>query len=243
MATPDQPLDAREQRFVDEYVVDLNPERAAIEAGYSKSTARTVAYTWSSNDKRKPHVYNAIRARLEKRAEVTKVTADMVLARYWQIATADPNELIQYRRTCCRHCYGEGHAYQWIDDAEYERAIHNATINDTEIPEDDGGYGYNPTLSPHALCPKCFGEGHGQVHANDTRKLSPEALALYAGVKQTKEGFEIKTHDQLNALEKVARLLGMFKESLNLDVDDKSALGQLLRSAAGHTIQPVQDDD
>lgn len=46
----------------------------------------------------------------------------MVLARYWMIATADPNELAVHRRVCCRHCFGKGHAYQWYDEAEFDEA-------------------------------------------------------------------------------------------------------------------------
>jgi phage terminase small subunit len=39
----DKPLDAREQRFVDEYLIDLDPRRAALAAGYSATMARTKA--------------------------------------------------------------------------------------------------------------------------------------------------------------------------------------------------------
>ena len=42
-------IGAREKRFIDEYLVDLDPKRAAIEAGYSKSVAASKAYQWVSN--------------------------------------------------------------------------------------------------------------------------------------------------------------------------------------------------
>ena len=35
-------LNARQQRFVEEYLVDLNATQAAIRAGYSKKTAREI---------------------------------------------------------------------------------------------------------------------------------------------------------------------------------------------------------
>ena len=37
-------LTARQQRFVDEYLVDLNATQAAIRAGYSKKTAKSVGH-------------------------------------------------------------------------------------------------------------------------------------------------------------------------------------------------------
>jgi hypothetical protein len=46
---------------------------------------------------------------------------------------------------------------------------------------------------------------------NDTRSLSDEARALFAGVKETKEGIEVKLHDQLAALEKLMRHLGAYE--------------------------------
>jgi phage terminase small subunit len=51
-----------------------------------------------------------------------------------------------------------------------------------------------------------------EVHAADTRTLSPKAKLLYAGVKQTRDGFEIKMRDQDKAMENVAKHLGMFVE-------------------------------
>lgn len=72
-------LDAREKRFVDEYLVDLDPQRAAVAAGYATTTARTKSYQWVSNSEQKPHVYEAIQKALEKRSNRTEITADRVL--------------------------------------------------------------------------------------------------------------------------------------------------------------------
>jgi phage terminase small subunit len=47
---------------------------------------------------------------------------------------------------------------------------------------------------------------------NDTRQLSRRAARLYAGVKTTKEGIEVKIHDQQAALVNVGKHLGMFKD-------------------------------
>lgn len=231
-------LDAREKVFVDEYLTDLDPKRAAIAAGYSPSMANSKAYQWVSDGKTKPHVYEAIQQRMADREKRTEITQDMVLRRWWEIANADASELTAIHYRCCRHCYGEGHAYQWTDEAEYERAVANAEREDMEPPTDEGGYGFDPRLSPHAKCPKCFGEGHVHVHLADTRKLSPAGRLLFDGVKETKFGIEIKVQDRSKALENVAKHLGMFKTDVNLGVQPDSPLASLFAQLAGKTLKP-----
>lgn len=235
-------MDAREQRFVEEYVIDMDPQRAAIAAGYSATTARNKAYTWVSRSQPvKPHVMAAIKELMREKADRTQITADMVMKRWWDLANANPNELIEHRRVCCRHCYGEGHRFQWKDEAEWEEACQRAQAEDRSPPTNKGGFGFNPTLHPHPHCPDCFGEGYGQVFAKDTRNLSPGAQALYAGVKQTKEGFEIKMHDPSKALENIARHLGMFNDKLMLQGDKENPITLLLKQVSGRTIMPGDD--
>lgn len=240
-------LNARDKRFVDEYIVDLDPQRAATAAGYSATVARTKAYMWVSNSKTKPLVYEAVQKAMEKRSERTKITADMVLQRYWSIATADANEIMQVRRLCCRHCYGKDHLYQWKDENEYERVCREieeeAGDKEPKYPSDKGGYGFDPTLSPHAKCPKCFGEGRVDAFFQDTRHLSPAAKMLYAGVKLTQNGMEVKTHDQQAALNQIARHLGMFNDKLMLQGDKENPLVSLLAALPGTTLKPVDEGD
>ena len=233
----DAKLTPKQERFVEEYLVDLNGTQAAIRAGYSPNGAEVTA----SKLLTLPKVQAAVSEGRKKLSARTEINQETVLKRWMEIATANPNDLIQFRRVCCRYCFGQGHEYQWVDEAEYERAIHNATINDLDPPEDTGGYGFDPTIRPHPKCPKCHGEGHGEVHANDTRELTGGALALYAGVKQTKECFEIKMHDQAKALENIARHLGMFNDKLTLKGDEEHPLMVLLRQMGGAaTLGPVK---
>ena len=138
----------------------------------------------------------------------TAITADIVLQRWWSIANADPNGLIQTRRVCCRYCYGEDHQFQWVQ-REYLEAV--ARLKDGETPPDSsGGFGFNDSLDPRSDCPECHGEGELKVHVHDTRKLRGSARLLYGGVKQTRDGIEMRLRDQDKALENVARHLGMF---------------------------------
>ena len=86
--TPKQ-LNDKERVFVDEYLVDTDPKRAALAAGYSATMAASKAYQWVSNSKVKPHVYAAIQRALQARSERTKVTVDRVVQELAAIAFAD----------------------------------------------------------------------------------------------------------------------------------------------------------
>ncbi|WP_404298089.1 terminase small subunit [Halomonas sp.] len=65
----------KQQRFVDEYLIDLNATQAAIRAGYSEKTARQAG----AENLSKPDIAAAIQASTQERSERTKIDADMVL--------------------------------------------------------------------------------------------------------------------------------------------------------------------
>ena len=223
-------LNNKQKLFVDEYLKDLNATQAAIRAGYSAKTASRIGPELLG----KTCIKAAIAEQMKAREERTQITQDMVLRRWWELASADVNELIQYRRTCCRHCHGIDHAYQWIDEAEFDRACLSVEMNTQEgqtplLPTNEGGYGFVQTADPHKYCPKCNGEGVGEIFAADTRKLKGGARQLYDGVKQTKDGFEVRLRDRDKALENVARHLGMFTDKL--DVSITGALAERLARA------------
>jgi phage terminase small subunit len=190
-------------------------------------------------------------ADMQEEAEiVAQLSVAWVLKQYMQIATADVNELIESRRVCCRYCHGIGHAYQWLDENEWARAMAQV-IEENEraatgargrppapkpLPTFDGGAGFWGTEPPHAECPVCFGDGEMRVHVHDTRRLKGAAKLLYAGVKQTANGIEVKTRDQDEALAFLARYLGLDKKTLELSGPG----GSPLQSIATLTKDPVQ---
>lgn len=213
-----RPLTAKQKRFVDEYLIDLNATQAAIRAGYSPHTANEIG----AENLAKPSIAAAVAAAVAARKERTQITADDVLRRYWMIATADPNELIEYRRTCCRYCWGAGNRWQRTagemerDRSAWEVEGRKASADGKTHPAFDaaGGVGYDARKPPNLKCGECFGEGVAAPFPKDTRTLSPGAQCLYAGVKVTKDGYEIKVHDQHAALTNVARHLGMFTDKV-----------------------------
>lgn len=203
----------KQQSFVDEYLIDLNATQAAIRAGYSAKTAEQQGPRLLGN----VEIAAALQAALAARSERTKITADDVLRELWAIGTADPNELIEFRRTCCRHCFGNGFAWQRTQveyDRDYERWLAESAKESSEVGEfnEAGGVGYDARLAPNLECPECFGQGVGHAYVKDTRDLSPSARRLYAGVKVTKDGLEVKMHDKAAALVNVGKHLGMFTD-------------------------------
>lgn len=210
-------LTVKQKIFADEYLVDLNATRA-YKAAYANCKNDETAAVNASRLLRNAKVDAYIQQRIKDREKRTEITQDMVLQRWWDIATADPNEIIHLRRVCCRHCFGIGNQYQWRDAVEYQQAVQaaqnyaRAEGKDPVIPSDAGGYGYDHLAKPNLKCPYCRGEGHEELYAADTRYLGPKAKLLYAGIKQTQAGIEIKFKDQDKALENVARHLGMFKD-------------------------------
>ena len=88
-------LDARERRFVEEYLIDLDPKRAALAAGYAETTAHVKSYGWVCKGGTKPHVFTAIREAMAARSERTQIDADWVLTRLADEATADLADLYE----------------------------------------------------------------------------------------------------------------------------------------------------
>jgi phage terminase small subunit len=207
-------LSPKQLIFAEEYVIDFNATQAAIRAGYSPKTAASQGERLLRN----VEIQKAIQSVMKKREKRTQITQDSVQQPGGELATADVNELVEYRRANCRYCHGVGHAYQWKDAGEHKRAVTNRPKG-TPRPTCDGGFGFKESNAPHSECPACGGEGHGFPFVHDTRSLSPVARALYDGVKVTKEGLEVKTLDRQKALDNVARHLGMMSDKLVLQGD------------------------
>lgn len=86
------PLTARQQVFVEEYLVDLNATQAAIRAGYSNRTATEMGY----ENLTKPHVAAAIAAKMAERSARVQLEADTVLRQIKSILTSDIRNYLEY---------------------------------------------------------------------------------------------------------------------------------------------------
>jgi phage terminase small subunit len=71
----DTDTDIKHQRFVEEYIKDLNGRQSAIRAGYSEKGAIAQASLLLTY----PHIKRAIRKAIEERSKRTQITSDKVL--------------------------------------------------------------------------------------------------------------------------------------------------------------------
>lgn len=72
----------KQQRFVEEYLIDLNATQAAIRAGYSPDTAQQMG----SENLSKPVIKSAIDKAMAERSKRTGINADRVLQELARIA-------------------------------------------------------------------------------------------------------------------------------------------------------------
>lgn len=83
-------LTPKQQKFIDEYLVDLNGTQAAIRAGYSKKTAQRIA----SENLSKPVIRAAIQKRQAKLQSKLEVTQETVLRELASIGFANGTDFV-----------------------------------------------------------------------------------------------------------------------------------------------------
>lgn len=91
MAGPPRPLNPKQERFVAEYLKDLNATQAAIRAGYSARTATEQASRLLTNI----NVAAAVAAGQDARAKKVGIEAETVLREVARLALYDPRELFK----------------------------------------------------------------------------------------------------------------------------------------------------
>jgi phage terminase small subunit len=70
-------LTKKQERFCDEYLIDLNATQAAMRAGYSKKTA----YSIGQENLNKPDIANRLEKRRAAQTKRTEIEADWILER------------------------------------------------------------------------------------------------------------------------------------------------------------------
>lgn len=79
----------KQRAFCAEYLVDLNATQAAIRAGYSESTARSIGH----ENLTKPDIEAEIQRLMKERASRVEVTSDMVLRELLNLACVDVGQV------------------------------------------------------------------------------------------------------------------------------------------------------
>lgn len=206
------------RRFASEYTVDFNGTAAAIRAGYSQKSAGAIASRLLTRE----DIIGIVRAKMTRLEEKTEVTAARILTEVMGVATADVNDLVEFRRRCCRHCYGIDYGYQrTVPEMSAAKRQHLRDLAACRTPQqreavgdfdEQGGIGWDARKPPVADCTSCWGDGIGDAHFKATGDLSPAARALYAGVKQTKDGYQMLLLDKGAAFDKLFRHFGLYEK-------------------------------
>ena len=210
----------------------------AVASGKSLSDAYRFAYNGSPTVAsvgrsayqmaNKANVAAYILERQKEAAAKFRITREWLMNWHYHRATYDPGEIIRTIRGACRHCYGDGHGYQWREP-DYMRALAEAVATGDPLPDIGGGFGYSHDRPPCADCPQCDGRGSAQTFIADTADLSPAARMAYEGVKEGRNGIEVKMADKHAAAIELAKLAGMHVEQIKMlnDVPEDAALAAL----------------
>lgn len=83
-------LTAKQQRFCDEYLIDLNATQAAIRAGYSVDSARDIGCENLS----KPNIQKVIAKEMAERSKRTGVNQDRVVLELAKLAFVNISDLV-----------------------------------------------------------------------------------------------------------------------------------------------------
>lgn len=179
---PDDKLTLTEEAFLTEYL--RNGENGTAAWIYSHpGTSPSLAAIYAHKLLRKGKVSTRLAAERARLTRTHEMDRDGLLQELLLIVRADPNELTQMRQVACGHCYAGA-----------------------------GGRGDALYVEPDPDCERCAGDGMAVPWYADTRKLSAQARALFAGVKTTKDGAQVLMHDKMAALDRIARILGAYKE-------------------------------
>lgn len=185
MVVAESKLTAKQQRFCDEYLVDLNATQAAIRAGYSEKTACEQGARLLANVK----VQHYLQKRKKERVERTEITQDMVL-------------------------------YELANIAFSNAADYAAVVEKDAMTEVDG-----------VMIPALDAEGkpvkYRTVEPVLTKDLTEQQKRALAVIKKGRDGFEIKAHDKVRALELLGKHLGMWEEKVIVENHNKSPYDEL----------------
>lgn len=175
-------LTDRQQRFVEEYMVDLNCNRAARRAGYSPNIVSSQAMLMGT-----PHVRAAIEAQLALRADLTRLDAERVIAELGKLAFSN---MLDYLAI-------DEHGAPRIDltalSREHGSAIQSITVDYYRAPRPRKSRAKTP--APRAAAPIEPAPGDGD----------PQASAAMGSVRRVR----ITLADKRSALVELARHLGM----------------------------------
>lgn len=118
------PLTPKQQRFADEYLIDLNATQAAIRAGYSRRTAEDIGRQLL----RKTPVAEVIEEKRRALSIRTEITQDRVLRELARIGFADMRKLLRWTGNQPR---------MDVDDCEEREEVEITAVNFVRLFDSD----------------------------------------------------------------------------------------------------------
>lgn len=115
-------LTAKQKKFVEEYLIDLNATQAAIRAGYSAESAKEIG----CENLTKPNVKVEIDKAIAERSRRTGINQDRVLRELAKIAFVNPGDVINLNQATVK------------SDAKEEDLAAIASVKIKNIPTEDG---------------------------------------------------------------------------------------------------------
>jgi len=99
-------LTPKQEKFCNEYLIDLNATQAAIRAGYSEKTAKVIGF----ENLTKPYIQEFIYIEREKTAKQAEITREKIVAEYAKLAFFDIRKILTIDG-------GLKQASEWDDDS------------------------------------------------------------------------------------------------------------------------------
>lgn len=116
-------LNAKQTRFCEEYLIDLNATQAAIRAGYSKKTAHSIGF----ENLTKPEIQDYVQKKRKELQNKVGVTQESIIEQFRKLAFADIRKL-----------YNEDGSLKKITELDDDSA---ASLAGVEVDELWEGYG------------------------------------------------------------------------------------------------------
>ena len=224
-------LTIREARFIDLYLATWNVGQSYQDAGFSCKNLLVACACGSrllNGAKSRAYLASKIKGMIAR----TEQQQDTLMRSLTLQAFADARELVEHHKGSCRYCWGKLHRYQYTagewdalmtKHAERQEKAAAAEKPLPEAPDPKGGTGYLWGKEPNPDCPECSGHGLGKTIIHDTRNLSPAAAAIFAGVKEGKDGIEVKIRDQTKALDTLVKIAKLYEDATTVNVTIDSA--------------------
>lgn len=115
-------LNPKQQRFVSEYLIDLNGTQAARRAGYSPATANEQASRLLADD----NIRQAVKEKMAEREARTEITQDRVLKEFAKIGFADLRRAVTW-----------GSAIEFDEESGDAQIANGIALRDSKDIDDD----------------------------------------------------------------------------------------------------------